>query len=1110
MIPYFRVLGTVSAEFDGRPVNLRGPRHREVLARLIVARGRMVTIDELVDDLWPDAPPPSAVGTVRTFVAHLRRVLEPDRSPRTPASLLVTVPPGYALRVPSAAIDVGRFETLTREAGEALNEGRFGDAYTLADEALVLWNGPAYAQIQAAPWVTAEKTRLDELRLVALERRAAAAVDSGRHAETVPELEALLDGFPLREELWRLLALGLYRGGRQGDALDAVRRAKTMLGQSLGLDPSRRLRELESDILTQASYLEGPHAAGHGSTTISGGGVPALHDQGSASHPAEPAAGPNTRLVGRDTELARLSAALRGSAATGAPALIVVTGGAGAGKTALTGAVADGARREGWVVARGTCVEFGEAPAAWPWTEALAELTAAGFPPAGTETAALASLVPYEDAPAAGLPTPDAATATVDRFRMHRALAAYLARVSTSEPTLLILDDLHWADEQTLLLLRHLVRYPTRVPLVVVTAYRDTETGPALEAALADLARAEPLRLRLAGLDETAVAELITEHAGMSLNAADISTITRRTGGNPFFVRETARLLATEGLGAALRLVPTGVREVIEHRVAALSKDAFTFLRRASVYGMDIHPDLLGGAGPVLDAIEEARAAGLLADAEPPGLRFAHQLIRDTLYDGLSPIRRSLWHREAAQALERLRPDDVAALATHYGAVGGAIGGADVADRVLRYATAAADLADRRFAPAQAARWRRMALAAHETTGSLPGGAARLELTMDLVRSLAQAGEMAAARRLRHDAVSVAESHGDPVLTARVIVSFNVPTLWPNRDHTSRPEPAFVETVERTLATLPADSDALRCRLLTSLAFELEGTGSERGARAAVEAENLARALGDPMLLALALNSRYQQNGARLGTAAEQRALGAELVVLGEEHCLGDVEVLGHLIQMQGCAAHADWTGADGHADAAAALAERYALRLPQIIVDCYRPMRALVDRRFDDADVHYHRAAAGLASIGIWGLDRRLLMTARFCALDAQGRLADLADLDPAEFTDWDARHGRWARMLALAEAGRTEEAAALLAASDVTRIRPNLLRGFWLTLAARAAVALGAREVARAAYEALLPAAGELAGALSGTVTLGPVDDTLQLVRDFLGESQHACPAA
>ncbi|MGW1606402.1 BTAD domain-containing putative transcriptional regulator [Streptomyces eurythermus] len=244
------VLGAVRAlRADGTPVDLGGPRHREVLARLVAAGGRMVATDTLVDDLWAE-PPVRAVGALRTFVAALRRALEPDRAPRTPPRVLVTEGPGYALRLPRAQVDAHRFEDALVRARQT------PDALTDLDAALGAWRGPAYADVTDSVWARRERARLEELRLEALELRARLLLDSGSGAELVAELGAHVTEHPWREPAWGLLARALHRAGRQADALATLRRARTMLVEQLGLDPGADLRRLEADILQGAVTLQ--------------------------------------------------------------------------------------------------------------------------------------------------------------------------------------------------------------------------------------------------------------------------------------------------------------------------------------------------------------------------------------------------------------------------------------------------------------------------------------------------------------------------------------------------------------------------------------------------------------------------------------------------------------------------------------------------------------------------------------------------------------------------------------------------------------------------------------------------------------------------------------
>ncbi|MFF0497409.1 BTAD domain-containing putative transcriptional regulator [Nocardia aobensis] len=241
--PSAGVLGPVRAvAADGTPLPLHGPRHAEVLARLIAAGGRVVPVPAVVADLWEE-PPPGAVAAVRTFVAALRRALEPGRAPRTPSRVIVTEGTGYRLMLPRDHVDAWSFDDLVRAAANQAGPPRIETLET----ALALWRGDAYGDYW---WARGEAAKLGELRSAAVEMLAEARIRSGRPEQAVAELETHLHAHPARERAWLLQARGLWQAGRREDALAALRRARTRLGAEAGLDPSAELTALEREILT--------------------------------------------------------------------------------------------------------------------------------------------------------------------------------------------------------------------------------------------------------------------------------------------------------------------------------------------------------------------------------------------------------------------------------------------------------------------------------------------------------------------------------------------------------------------------------------------------------------------------------------------------------------------------------------------------------------------------------------------------------------------------------------------------------------------------------------------------------------------------------------------
>jgi class 3 adenylate cyclase len=227
-----RLLGPLEARIDGRPVELRRPKQRALLALLALRAGEVVSTDRLVDELWGEAPPKSALGSLQNVVSELRKTLG--------AEVLVTRSPGYVLAVDREVVDAHRFERLVQKGQ--------GDAETLR-EALALWRGPPLAELASAPFVQAEVARLEELRAAAREDLFDVELELGRQAQLVADLEAFVAEHPLRERPRGQLMLALYRSGRQADALEAYRNARETLVEELGLEPSSELQRLEQAIL---------------------------------------------------------------------------------------------------------------------------------------------------------------------------------------------------------------------------------------------------------------------------------------------------------------------------------------------------------------------------------------------------------------------------------------------------------------------------------------------------------------------------------------------------------------------------------------------------------------------------------------------------------------------------------------------------------------------------------------------------------------------------------------------------------------------------------------------------------------------------------------------
>jgi predicted ATPase/DNA-binding SARP family transcriptional activator len=302
-----RLLGPVRAIRLGREIVLGGPQKRAVLALLLLEAGRVVPAGRLIEDVWQGSPPPGAATTLRSYVSRLRTALRPDAPLEGRGG-------GYMIIVQADDVDAGRFERLVAAGQAALEGGDASAAGSRFREALGMWRGRALADVCDVEALALESARLEELRLTAVEGRIEADIALGRHARVIGELERLVAQFPVRERLWRLLVLALYRDERQADALAAYRRARAMLAAELGLEPGEELRRLEQAVLRQE--------------------VPAAQPPSRHNLPAS-----MTSFLGRGPDLARLERLLDEAR------LVTLTGPGGSGKTRL--AVEAGTRTVG-------------------------------------------------------------------------------------------------------------------------------------------------------------------------------------------------------------------------------------------------------------------------------------------------------------------------------------------------------------------------------------------------------------------------------------------------------------------------------------------------------------------------------------------------------------------------------------------------------------------------------------------------------------------------------------------------------------------------------------------------------------------------------------------
>ncbi len=251
----FRILGPLEVLVDGRKLPLASKKQRALLAVLLLNAGQIVSRDRLLDALWEESPPASGIAALRVHVSELRKLLDEDREGGGSKTRLLTADPGYLVDVKRDEFDLNIFERLVEDGSRALGAGEIATASEVLGEAISLWRGPALADFTYDAFAQQAIGRLEELRLVALERKIEAELALGRHADLVPELEQLVSANPLTERLRGQLMLALYRADRQADALATYQDARRTMSDELGIEPGRALQELEQSILRRDSSL---------------------------------------------------------------------------------------------------------------------------------------------------------------------------------------------------------------------------------------------------------------------------------------------------------------------------------------------------------------------------------------------------------------------------------------------------------------------------------------------------------------------------------------------------------------------------------------------------------------------------------------------------------------------------------------------------------------------------------------------------------------------------------------------------------------------------------------------------------------------------------------
>jgi tetratricopeptide (TPR) repeat protein len=799
-------------------------------------------------------------------------------------------------------------------------------------------------------------------------------------------------------------------------------------------------------------------------------------------------------FVGREPEMSILRACLE-DAVGGLGHLLLVGGEPGIGKTRFAEAAVAEAEGFGVTVAAGGCDPYAGTPEYWPWRQVYRSLVAperrAGEAP--TESAPPLQELLGDPRPRCDRPEGGGELDQL-RFCLFDGVARALARLTARGPLLIVLEDLHWADRSSLLLLEFLAPRLGATATLVLATYRDLDIIPdhPLYATLASVSRhPHTERLVLRGLGPEAIGRFVAATAGMSPSAAAVDAMLRDTGGNPFFVAQVVRLLASEAQLDRLAAdsvaplgVPPSVREVIGQRLERLSPEARTLLEVAATIGVEVPVAVLAAATGqpavrVLAALEEPCAARLVVEAreEPGRWRFAHALVREVLYAALGPARRAALHRAVGEALERLEGDPdgphLDELAHHFARAADA----DTVDKAIAYSARAGARAMARYGFDESARHYERALAL------LPGSEQRRrgELLLGHARARKSAGDPLAAGRSFFEAAELARRLGDADLLAEAALRDGL--WWSITSHAD--DQRGVTLLEEACARL-GDVDApLRAEVLAQLATGMAYVREQlpRARALAAEAVAIARRLGDPALLVRCLVLEHEVCLYPDGLA-QRREIVEEIDRFAALAARTDLDCLLRWMHAVDFLATGDRTSAEPHVKECLRLADE--LRQPFHLWNAAR-LRVtclLLDGRLADAERSIHDCLAiGRQALGGLALDGFLAQRAEL--LWQQGRLeGTVAVLDAGIRTRREERTLRAGRTLVLAEMGDVARARAELDAlaggglASWPRGHHWLAQMSWL---GRAAALLGDHERAAEIYGLLCPYA-------DWTVLVGP----------------------
>lgn len=1093
-----QLCGRLKADVRGRHVtpDLRGRQGRVLLAYLVMNRGRPVSRDELIGAIWPGEPPADPAAALRTQLSRLRSALGPESLAGRDA---------VELHLPEDTwIDVEAAEQAIIGAQAALRDGIWSDAWARAHVSLNISGRPFLAGFDAA-WVEEVRSELAELHMRSREIVARAGVGLGGSelAGAERSARALIRAAPFRESGYLLLMRALVASGNTAEALRTFDRLRHLLSDELGSAPGAEIQALHRRLLSAHPSRDGLDRD------------PPTVAEAISPRPAElplPTwlTPQNRHFVGRSEELASLEA-IWAQAIEGLREIVLVGGEPGVGKTSLATEFAEQIHARGSRVLYGRAEERGslrlqpfvEALRHWALNAPVAELRR----DLGARPAALSALVPEIGV---RLGDPAAVGSPPSSEDLFEAIAGTLASIARDSPVLLVIDDLHWADPDSLLAIRRIARSPHPGGLMILATHRGTEPSESLTEAIADLGRERLFRrIHLTGLDAGEVAELLGEIQGGPPDPRLAAAIHEETDGNPFLVEALAGHVATRSSdplpshgprGLYEHGVPDLVREAVAHRVAELGEPASAVLEVAAVIGREFELGLLAdvsglSAEEVAGALEAALVARLVTDV--PGTldryAFAHALFRQTVYLELPRARRTALHRRLAELLEERHghdPRHLSQLARQF-----ANAGPEMAPSAIEYGVRAGAGALGALVFEEAVGHYRDALGALDAADSTQDGL-RCELLIALGIAESMGGDDEAAKETQVRAARLARLRGDGEALARAALGYA-------RTGFALPGFEAEEAGQLLDSALAADGlgQSLRAMLLARRAELSHFTGKADDAdEASREGLRLARGGGGAEALAAALIGRWY-SCVSPGGLPERREVTRELTVAAASSRDRELQIVVKRLEALLAIDTGDQAGLDAAIEQHRLLAEiqksgRARLESRQLFAARSLLRGDLSDAEETTAEILQPGLVAGLSPGALllfllrWELDRTAEMEGALRELE--GRLGD---------PEW-----RAALALVLAETDRIEEARALLGDLAAEAGPGAFSSPGVLVLAALAASSLGAAEHAEALIAGLSPFAGQGARSEIAAAYMGPVDHHLGRLEALAGREGNA----